>query len=187
MARLVWANDDKDNTIKLYHYHNNHLGTPQELTDQNGEVIWLSYDMAWGGQFDGYYKPQQVGSYPISENELQPIKFQGQFYDVETGLHYNRFMHQWQHTKILEYKATHGGKRPPLNKNDYSETRFDGTTSHYRYNGESPKSLMPKATEPPLTMTKPTKALPNTPKTPPTYTIQTAVMNILFTTNSTVY
>ena len=28
-------------------------------------------------------------------------------------------MHDWQHEKILEYKATHGGKRPPLNKSDY--------------------------------------------------------------------
>ena len=27
----------------------------------------------------------------ISENELQPIKFQGQFFDGDTGLHYNRF------------------------------------------------------------------------------------------------
>jgi hypothetical protein len=28
-------------------------------------------------------------------------------------------MHQWQHEQILEYKRTHGGQRPPLNKNDY--------------------------------------------------------------------
>jgi RHS repeat-associated protein len=28
-------------------------------------------------------------------------------------------MHQWQHEKILDYKATHNGDRPPLNKNDY--------------------------------------------------------------------
>ncbi len=28
-------------------------------------------------------------------------------------------MHEWQHQKILEYKAAHGGKRPPFNKSDY--------------------------------------------------------------------
>ncbi|MEO7702082.1 MAG: Ig-like domain-containing protein [Opitutus sp.] len=28
-------------------------------------------------------------------------------------------MHQWQHEKILEYKSTHGGDRPPMNKSDY--------------------------------------------------------------------
>jgi RHS repeat-associated protein len=28
-------------------------------------------------------------------------------------------MHAWQHQKILEYKSSHGGQRPPLNKSDY--------------------------------------------------------------------
>ena len=30
-----------------------------------------------------------------------------------------REMHDWQHEKILEYKAEHGGQRPPLNKSDW--------------------------------------------------------------------
>jgi RHS repeat-associated protein len=28
-------------------------------------------------------------------------------------------MHDWQHKKILEYKETHAGERPPLNKSDW--------------------------------------------------------------------
>ena len=81
----------KQPLVKIYYYHNNHLGTPQELTDSDGDVVWLSYDYSWGGQFDRHYKPQQVGNYDVSESELQPIKFQGQSLDTETGLHYNRF------------------------------------------------------------------------------------------------
>ena len=54
-------------------------------------MIWLSYDRAWGGSFDTIYKQQFIDNFAISENELQPIKFQGQFFDSETGLHYNRF------------------------------------------------------------------------------------------------
>ena len=81
----------KQPLVKIYYYHNNHLGTPQELTDSDGDVVWLSYDYSWGGQFDRHYKPQQVGNYDVSESELQPIKFQGQSLDIETGLHYNRF------------------------------------------------------------------------------------------------
>ena len=77
--------------IQIYHYHCNHLGTPQELSDENGDVIWLSYDRAWGGSFETIYKPQFIDNFAITENELQPIKFQGQSLDVETGLHYNRF------------------------------------------------------------------------------------------------
>lgn len=30
-----------------------------------------------------------------------------------------REMQQWQHEKILEYKISHDGQRPRLNKNDY--------------------------------------------------------------------
>ena len=54
-------------------------------------MIWLSYDRAWGGSFDTIYKPQFIDNWAISESELQPIKFQGQSLDTETGLHYNRF------------------------------------------------------------------------------------------------
>ena len=77
--------------IKIYHYHCNHLGTPQELSDDKGDIIWLSYDRAWGGSFDTLYKQQFVDNWAVSENELQPFKFQGQSLDTETGLHYNRF------------------------------------------------------------------------------------------------
>jgi hypothetical protein len=28
-------------------------------------------------------------------------------------------MHQWQHDRILEYQAQHGGQRPPQNRSDY--------------------------------------------------------------------
>ena len=77
--------------LKIYHYHCNHLGTPQELTNQDGDVIWLSYNRAWGGSFETIYKQQFIDNWAISESELQPFKFQGQSLDVETGLHYNRF------------------------------------------------------------------------------------------------
>ena len=81
----------KQPLVKIYHYHCNHLGTPQELTNQDGDVIWLSYNRAWGGSFETIYKQQFIDNWAISESELQPFKFQGQSLDVETGLHYNRF------------------------------------------------------------------------------------------------
>ena len=83
--------DKSQPIIKIYHYHCNHLGTPQELTSQDGDVVWLSYDRAWGGSFDSLYKQQFVDNFAVKENELQPFKFQGQSLDIETGLHYNRF------------------------------------------------------------------------------------------------
>jgi RHS repeat-associated protein len=41
--------------------------------------------------FETIYKPQFIDNFSLDENELQPIKFQGQSLDTETGLHYNRF------------------------------------------------------------------------------------------------
>ena len=81
----------KQPLVKIYHYHCNHLGTPQELSDDKGDIVWLSYDRAWGGSFDTIYKQQFIDNWAINESELQPFKFQGQSLDVETGLHYNRF------------------------------------------------------------------------------------------------
>ena len=83
--------DKSQPLINIYHYHCNHLGTPQELSDDKGDIVWLSYDRAWGGSFETIYKQQFIDNYALQESELQPIKFQGQFFDSETGLHYNRF------------------------------------------------------------------------------------------------
>ncbi|SIS03188.1 RHS repeat-associated core domain-containing protein [Moraxella cuniculi DSM 21768] len=90
-ARNTIESDKTQETFKIYHYHNNHLGTPQELTDENGKVVWLGYDYAWGGSYQSYYKEKSLNNCAILEHELQPIRFQGQSLDIETGLHYNRF------------------------------------------------------------------------------------------------
>ncbi len=90
VSRLVQNRQDTSQ-IKVYHYHNNHLGTPQELTDDDGNVIWANYEWAWGGTYQSYYKEQSLNNCVIIESDLQPIRFQGQSLDIETGLHYNRF------------------------------------------------------------------------------------------------
>ena len=77
--------------LRIYHYHTDHLGTPQELTNTRGEVVWLNYQMAWGGSFSQLNHVYNLDGLDVSADELQPIRFQGQFYDVETNLHYNRF------------------------------------------------------------------------------------------------
>ena len=113
VARLVWlkdellqaANDEIRNTprevwedepklipsMQVYHYHNDHLGTPNELTNQDGEVIWLADYEAWGNTAKIVYRPIELKGIQVSADELQPLRFQGQFVDTETGLHYNRF------------------------------------------------------------------------------------------------
>lgn len=64
-----------------------HLGTPIALVNANGEqpdqVVWAARYGAWG-QIEDEYNPDRI---------QQPIRFQGQQLDEETGLHYNRFRH----------------------------------------------------------------------------------------------
>ena len=77
--------------IRIYHYHNDHLGTPQELTNALGEVVWLNYSQAWGGSYETKCFAKELDNLDVSADLLQPIRFQGQFFDGETNLHYNRF------------------------------------------------------------------------------------------------
>ena len=64
---------------EIYYYHNDHLGTPQKMTDVNGAVVW-SADYRPFGQAD-------VTVDTVANN----FRFPGQYYDQETGLHYNYF------------------------------------------------------------------------------------------------
>ena len=77
--------------VRIYHYHNDHLGTPQELTNALGEVVWLNYSQAWGGSYETKCFAKELDNLDVSADLLQPIRFQGQFFDIETNLHYNRF------------------------------------------------------------------------------------------------
>ncbi len=70
--------------MKVYDYQagwyysiNDHLGTPQKIIDSAGQVVWA-----------GFYQPLgKAWAYPaILTNNF---RFPGQYYDAETGLHYN--------------------------------------------------------------------------------------------------
>lgn len=72
---------------KVYYYHTDQTGTPRELTSsENGEIVWRACYKAWGKiQTEIPTKPQDN-----REIIFQPLRFQGQYYDAESGLHYNR-------------------------------------------------------------------------------------------------
>jgi RHS repeat-associated protein len=68
----------RDDDVHLYHL--DRLGTPQDMTDECGKLVWSADLNAWG----------QVRVQYISKLENR-LRFQGQYADFETGLHYNRF------------------------------------------------------------------------------------------------
>ncbi|MBY5943518.1 RHS domain-containing protein [Halomonas sp. DP5N14-9] len=68
----------------LYSIHTDHLGTPMELAECDGKLAWVGHYRAWGKltkASDGRGNPSTTDN---------PLRFQGQYLDEETGLHYNR-------------------------------------------------------------------------------------------------
>jgi RHS repeat-associated protein len=59
--------------------HNDHLATPQKMTDSNGTVVWAAD-----------YKPFGEATIAVS-TITNNLRFPGQYYDTETGLNYNYF------------------------------------------------------------------------------------------------
>jgi RHS repeat-associated protein len=66
-------------------YQCDHLGTPQELTDHEGKVAWSAQYEAWG------HAKEAISQAAYKAGIRNPIRFQGQYLDDETGLHYNRY------------------------------------------------------------------------------------------------
>lgn len=76
----IWGTDPVFLTQgeSYYFYQNDHLGTPQKLVDESGVVVWSAAYTAFGQAI--------VNTASTVENNL---RFPGQYFDEETGLHYN--------------------------------------------------------------------------------------------------
>lgn len=73
--------DGSDADQKVGYYHNHLNGLPEKLTDSSGETIWQATYSVWG------QLSQQTAAQPCTQN----LRFQGQYFDSETGLHFNTF------------------------------------------------------------------------------------------------
>ncbi|MFZ5764166.1 MAG: RHS repeat-associated core domain-containing protein [Thermodesulfobacteriota bacterium] len=62
----------------IYYFLTDHLGTPQKLIDATGQMVWQANYLPFG--------QAMIDPASIVENNF---RFPGQYYDAETGLHYN--------------------------------------------------------------------------------------------------
>jgi RHS repeat-associated protein len=68
---------------KIRYYHNDLNGLPEQLTESDGHVVWSARYRVWGNTAEEVREPYFI--------EEQNLRFQGQYLDRETGLHYNTF------------------------------------------------------------------------------------------------
>lgn len=84
----VWNTDTRKNRVSLDQtsfYHCDQVGTPQTLSNAAGECVWEITQDTWGTALEIQMLDKDN---PFEQSNL---RFQGQYYDHETGLHYNRY------------------------------------------------------------------------------------------------
>ena len=69
----------KGEGASVYFYHNDHLGTPQRMTDNTKQIVWA-----------GEFKPFGE-AINITGTVTNSLRFPGQYAEQETMLHYNYF------------------------------------------------------------------------------------------------
>jgi RHS repeat-associated protein len=92
-----------------YYFQLDHLGTPQELTGHGGAIVWSA-------QYSAHGKLRESSR----ERLEQPLRFQGHYFDAESGLHYNR--HRYYHPDFGRF-LTPDPLRPGGGLNPYRYTR----------------------------------------------------------------
>jgi RHS repeat-associated protein len=78
-----------DSNSQIYYYHTDHLGAPQLMTNSAGITVWKAL-----------YEP--FGKATVTVNTIaNNLRYAGQYFDQETGLHYN--WHRYYDPKVGRY------------------------------------------------------------------------------------
>lgn len=113
-ARL--ADTSQSGTWRTVYYHNDHLGAPQRITDAAGTVVWSA-------SYDAYGKATALTTANAATAVTSHLRYPGQYWDAETGLHYND--RRYYDPDVGRYIA-----RDPVG--------FEGGVNLYAYVGASP-------------------------------------------------
>ncbi|MGA4879272.1 putative T7SS-secreted protein [Streptomyces lydicamycinicus] len=66
------------------------VGTPTQIVDAGGSIVWRSRTTLWG-----------TTTWPRASTAYTPIRFAGQYFDLETELHYN--FHRYYNPDLARY------------------------------------------------------------------------------------
>ena len=86
---------------EVYYFHTDQVGLPEELSNAQGQIIWQAQYKTWGSTVEERWEARRLhgakvqgqtqGDTPEGDRQEQNLRFQGQYLDRETGLHYNTF------------------------------------------------------------------------------------------------
>ncbi|OCG78699.1 hypothetical protein A9G42_00925 [Gilliamella sp. Nev6-6] len=78
---LARIDTDGNHEQHIRYFHTDLNGCPEELTDKNGKILWECSFQLWGKRI------HEIEHESVEQN----LRYQGQYLDRETGLHYNTF------------------------------------------------------------------------------------------------
>jgi RHS repeat-associated protein len=107
-----------DAAVIVAGFHNDHLGTPWRITDKAGALVWSA-------DYDGFGRASV--SVPATNAVTNHLRYPGQYFDAETGLHYND--RRYYDPATGRYLT-----RDPLG--------FGGGTNLYAYAAHNPTNLI---------------------------------------------
>ncbi|WP_251295218.1 RHS repeat domain-containing protein, partial [Escherichia coli] len=92
LARVDKAGKEGPNRILYFHTDVN--GAPEEMTDSDGRIVWETGYQVWGNTI------QEKDHGRVEQN----LRYQGQYLDRETGLHYN--LHRYYDPDVGRFMVT---------------------------------------------------------------------------------
>jgi len=78
------AGSGQSAVFSYLYFHNDALGTPHALTDKAGQIVWSDNDDEFGAA-----QIASTGGTSSTSSVVCNLRFPGQYFDAETGLHYN--------------------------------------------------------------------------------------------------
>ena len=80
LAQCYQESENAQHTVNYFHC--DQIGVPREMTDSQGKLLWKGRYDAWGQLIHDSNRHAQRSTH-------QPFRLQNQYFDQETGLHYN--------------------------------------------------------------------------------------------------
>ncbi len=76
-----YTNEEGETYQETNYFHCDQIGIPREMTDKDGKLLWFGDYFGWG----------KLKNETNITDAHQPFRLQNQYFDRETGLHYNFF------------------------------------------------------------------------------------------------